>query len=122
MTDESATLGHLKKEAAAFRDARDWKQFHAPKELAISLAVESAELLEHFEWKTPGQVGAMLEDKAKRAEVSSELADCLFSVLLLANDLELDLSESFKEKLREIGRKYPVEKARGRNEKYTAYR
>lgn len=121
MADDAATIRRLKQEATEFRDARDWKQFHAPKELAISLVLESAELLEHFEWKTPEQIEAMLKDPKKRAEVSSELADCLFSVLLLGNDLDIDLSESFRKKLAEIGKKYPVDKAKGRNDKYTAY-
>ena len=99
-----------------FRDERDWAQFHTPKELAVSLVVEAAELLELMQWKQ----GAELEQalKEKREDVADELADCLHSVLLLANDLGIDLGEAFAKKLAKVGAKYPVDKARGKPRKY----
>jgi NTP pyrophosphatase (non-canonical NTP hydrolase) len=112
-----ATLGELTEMALKFRDERDWKQFHTPKELAISLVVESAELLELMQW----QQGAALEAavKKKRGEIADELGDVLHSILLLAAELEIDLGRAFVEKLRKAEKKYPVEKAKGRAVKYT---
>jgi len=99
-----------------FRSARDWKQFHTPKELAISLVVESAELLEIFQWKQ----GAELDDAiAKRqTEIADELGDCLHSILLLAHDLKIDLGQALSEKMRKMEQKYPVAKAKGKPKKY----
>ena len=112
-----ATLSELTDLALKFRDARDWKQFHTPKELAISLVVESAELLELMQW----QQGAALEAavKQKRGEIADELGDVLHSILLLAAELEIDLGRAFVEKLHKAEKKYPVEKAKGRAVKYT---
>src|SRR5437899_8631642 len=89
-----------------FRTARDWKQFHTPKELAISLVVESAELLEIFQWKQ----GEELNQAAgrRRTEIADELADCLHSILLLAHDLKIDPGEALFEKMREMEGRYPV--------------
>jgi NTP pyrophosphatase (non-canonical NTP hydrolase) len=99
-----------------FRTARDWKQFHTPKELAISLVVESAELLEIFQWKQGSELD---EAVAKRkTEISDELADCLHSILLLAHDLKIDLGDALTEKMRKMEAKYPVAKAKGKPRKY----
>ena len=91
-------------------------QFHTPKELAISLCVESAELLSLMQWKSPEQVQQVVRDK--RQQVQDELADVLHSVLLLASDLEIDLGEALVQKLKKDAEKYPVAKAKGRNSKY----
>ena len=98
------------------RDERDWKQFHTPKELAVSLCVEAGELLALMQWKT----GAELEQTiaARRADVVDELADVLHSLLLLADDLGVDLGAALEQKLTKDAAKYPVEKARGKNLKY----
>ena len=98
----------------AFRDARDWKQYHTPKDLAISLSLEAAELLEVFQWS-----GSDLECRDKLPELREELADVLMYAISLADRLDLDLDEIILEKLRRNGEKYPLEKARGRKDKYT---
>jgi len=111
--DSLSTLTNL---VLDFRTARDWKQFHTPKELAISLVVEAAELLEIFQWKQ----GAELDEAVakRKTEISDELADCLHSILLLAHDLKIDLAEALFEKMRKMEQKYPVAKAKGKPRKY----
>lgn len=96
-----------------FRDERDWKQYHNPKDLALLLNVEAGELLEAFLWKQPGEA----DPKAVRAE----LADVIYAALLLAHELKLDVREIVLEKMEENKRKYPVEKARGSNKKYDEF-
>lgn len=100
-----------------FRNARDWAQFHNPKDVAISLTLEAAELLEHFQWKTPAEVKAHI--KASKEDISDELADVLYYTLLLAHDLKIDPSRALAAKLKKNARKYPVSKAKGRITKYT---
>ena len=100
-----------------FCDERDWDQFHNPKDLSISLALEAAEVMEHFQWKSPEE---MMEHVAKRKdEVGEELIDVLFQVLLMANKLDIDISAAFEKKMAKNAAKYPVEKARGSHKKYT---
>ena len=107
----------LTKRIIEFRDRRDWKQFHNPKDSAISLVLEAGELLEHFQWKDEKAQWAHIE--TKREDVADELADVLYWVLLLSNDLNIDISEAFVRKLEKNNEKYPVEKAKGRSNKYT---
>jgi dCTP diphosphatase len=111
------SLKELIAAAVRFRDERDWAQFHSPKELAISLAVESAELLQLLQWHKGAELDRVIEEK--REHLKDELADVLFSVLLLADELKLDLGRAFIEKLEKTGAKYPVEKSRGSARKYT---
>lgn len=110
-------LDELRKRVVDFRDARDWKQFHNPKDMAISLSLEASEFLEHFQWKNNAEIDAHL--KKRKDEVEDELADVLYWVLLIANDLDVDLSKAFLKKLEKSGAKYPVEKAKGKHTKYT---
>ena len=97
-----------------FRDDRDWRQFHTPKDLAISLTLETAELLEVFQWS-----GADLECRDKLERIREELADVLSYCVLMADVCGLDLDEILREKVAKNEAKYPVEKARGRADKYT---
>ena len=97
-----------------FRDDRDWRQFHTPKDLAISLTLEAAELLEVFQWS-----GADLECRDKLERIREELADVLSYCVLMADVCGLDLDEILREKVAKNEAKYPVEKARGRADKYT---
>ena len=90
-----------------FRDLRDWKQFHNPKDMAVAISIESSELLEHFLWKSPVEVDRCVSDK--RAEISDELAD----------NLEIDLAQAMEAKIAKNALKYPVDKAKGSNKKYT---
>src|SRR5690349_24771506 len=103
-------LDALTRTVVSHRDERDWKQFHTPKELAISLCVESAELLSLMQWKSPAEVEQVVA--AKRQQVQDELADVLHSVLLLASDLKIDLGEALEQKLAKDAQKYPVAKAK----------
>ena len=112
MTD----LKTLTRKVIAFRDARNWRQFHNPKDVAISLALEAAELLEHFQWKNPEEIARHV--KARKADVSDELADVLYWVLLLGHDLDIDLGAAVARKLKKNAKKYPVSKARDRHTKY----
>lgn len=107
----------LIKKVTAFRDERDWKQFHNPKDCAISLALEAAEVLEHFQWKNREEIEEYVAEN--KTKVADELADVLYWVLLMSNDLEIDLPKAFLRKLEENAQKYPVEKAKGRHTKYT---
>ncbi|MDB5265937.1 MAG: nucleotide pyrophosphohydrolase [Parcubacteria group bacterium] len=112
-----ARIEDLTAEVTAFRDERDWKQFHNPKDMAISLSLEAAEVLEHFQWKNKEEVDTHLA--SHKTEISEELADVLYWVLLMSNDLEIDISDAFRKKLKKNGTKYPVEKAKGKHTKYT---
>lgn len=85
--------------------------------MAISLSLEASEFLEHFQWKNEAEIDAHL--KKRRDEVEDELADVLYWVLLIANDLDIDLGKAFVKKLEKSGAKYPVEKAKGKHTKYT---
>lgn len=105
--------------AVAFRDQRDWAQFHNPKELAISLSIESAEFLQLMQWHKGPELDRVITEK--REHLQDELADVLFSVLLLANELKIDLGKAFLEKLAKTAEKYPVEKAKGSAKKYTEF-
>jgi dCTP diphosphatase len=107
----------LKEMVVAFRDERDWKQFHNPKDMAISLVLEAGEVLEHFQWKNEKEIQESVE--SRKEEIGDELADVLYWVLLMSNDLGIDISEAFIKKLEKNGLKYPVEKAKGKHTKYT---
>jgi dCTP diphosphatase len=110
-------LNDLQKRIVEFRDERDWKQFHKPKDMAISLCLEAAELLEHFQWKTKQEFSEHLAKN--REDVSDELVDVLYWVLLMANDLEIDLQKEFDRKMAKNAERYPIEKSSGRHSKYT---
>ena len=97
-----------------FRDDRDWKQFHNPKDLAISISLEAAELLEVFQWSGSDVSAANKEDK-----IREELADVVNYCVLMADACGLDLDEIVQEKIKRNNEKYPVEKARGKSDKYT---
>ena len=112
-----ADIEKLKKAVVAFRDERDWKQFHNPKDSAISLALEAAEVLEHFQWKNKEEMEEYV--KAHKDDVAEELSDVLYWILLMANDLDIDISDAFMKKLEKNGEKYPIEKSRGSIKKYT---
>lgn len=100
-----------------FAAARDWDQFHAPKNLATALSVEAAELLEHFQWLSEAESAAL--SSAKRMQVGEEMADVLLYLVRLADRLDIDLGAAARRKMRLNARKYPVAKARGNRRKYT---
>ena len=114
MSDRETSIGQLRDVVRQFVDERDWRQFHAPKNLSMALAIEAAELMEHFQWITPEASRAIPTDAEKLAAVGEELADVLCYVLAIANELDLDLSAIFKDKMAKNRLKYPAEEYRGR--------
>ena len=98
---------------------RDWAQFHTPKNLAMAMIVEAAELVEHFQWDTPQESQQLSAEK--REAVSHELADTFVYLLRLAEVLDIDLIQAAHSKIELNAQKYPIEKARGSNAKYTQY-
>jgi len=113
-------MDDLVKAVRAFRDERDWLQFHNPKDLAISICLEAAELLEPFQWKAPEEVVTFLAEDENRRRVSREMADILILLVSLADVLGVNLVEAARAKLLENARKYPVERAKGNAKKYDA--
>jgi len=111
-------MDDLVRAVLAFRDERDWKQFHNPKDLAISITLEAAELLEHFQWKTPAEVTSYLAEEEQRHHLGKEMADILILLISLADAIGLDLLAAARAKLSENAVKYPVERARGSAKKY----
>jgi NTP pyrophosphatase (non-canonical NTP hydrolase) len=109
-------IKELTQKIIAFRDVRDWKQFHNPKDCAISLSLEAAEVLEHFQWKNEAEIKEYLKDH--KTELAEELADVFNFLLLMCHDLEIDIMEVSARKLAINDQKYPVEKARGKHTKY----
>ena len=110
------SLASLLKAALKFRDEREWKQFHNFKDLAVTLSLEAAEVLEHAQWKSAIELEQHLA--AQREQVADELADVLHVLLLLAEHAKVDLAAAFHDKLAKTAAKYPVEKARGSAKKY----
>lgn len=113
-SDAVTPLGELRRLMADFVAERDWEQFHTPKNLAMSLAIEAAELMEPFQWLTP-EASLKLKDDPERLEhVGEELADVLCYALALANRLELDITQAVINKLAKNRKRYPAEQYRGR--------
>ncbi len=110
-------IDELRRIVTDFRDERDWKKFHNPKDLAISIAIESMELLEHFQWKSVEEVYEVVESRID--SIRDEIADITIYLLSLADILDIDLSEAIVEKVKKNAEKYPVEKSKGRADKYT---
>ncbi|MEL7608321.1 MAG: nucleotide pyrophosphohydrolase [Bacillota bacterium] len=101
-------------EILRFRDERNWKQFHNPKDLAISISLEAAELLENFQWSTAPEAV-----QYKKENICDELADVLIYCILMADSLDVDINSIIAKKLEQNVSKYPVDKAFGKKEKYT---
>ena len=106
----------LTREICAFRDERDWLQFHNPREMAVAIAAEAGELLQHFVWQNAAQSESRVRER--RPELASEMADIAILLLEMAANCEIDLAASIRAKLARNAERYPVEKARGSNRKY----
>ena len=109
-------LAYFLEEALKFREERDWAQFHKPKDMALSLMLEAAELAEHFQWKNDEEAAAHIRDE--KGELADELSDILYWTVVMSNDFGIDLMEAFKTKMAKNAAKYPIEKAKGRHTKY----
>ena len=111
-TDEQTTVSEMRQLMAQFVAERDWGQFHSPKNLAMSMAIEASELMEHFQWLTNEQSEEI--DAAVRHEVGEELADVVCYAMSLANSLDIDIASAVFQKMEKNRLKYPVDKFRGR--------
>ncbi|MDP1578784.1 MAG: nucleotide pyrophosphohydrolase [Candidatus Didemnitutus sp.] len=119
MHDDSATVAVLRARVLAFARERDWEQFHSPKNLSMALAAEAGELMEHFLWSDSAASATVAQAPAKREEIADELADVIIYALEFANITGIDVAAAIDAKLAKNAAKYPVEKARGRSDKYT---
>jgi len=110
-------INDLQLKIVKYRNARDWKQFHNPKDLALSLVLEAAEVLEHFQWKNAEEVAKYI--KTNKNDIAEEISDVLYWVLLMSHDLNIDIVKAFNKKMVQNKKKYPVKKAKGLHKKYT---
>jgi NTP pyrophosphatase (non-canonical NTP hydrolase) len=113
-TDATTTVAELRQLIADFVAERDWSQFHSPKNVSMALAIEAAELMEHFQWLTTEASRSLTEDPAKLAEIADELADVIGYSFALANELGLDVSSAMRAKMVKNAQKYPADEYRGR--------
>ncbi|MEK7501832.1 MAG: nucleotide pyrophosphohydrolase [Patescibacteria group bacterium] len=114
------TLDEAIKKVTSFRDARDWKQFHNPKDLSLSLVLEATEVMEHFQWKSKEEIDKYI--KTNRADIGEELADVFYWVILMSHDLGIDILNALEIKLKKNDEKYPVDKAKGKHTKYNRFK
>jgi NTP pyrophosphatase (non-canonical NTP hydrolase) len=112
--DDHTTLADLRRRVAEFIAARDWEQFHTPKNLSASIAIEAAELVEHFQWLTDEQATIALQEEGKLEAVAEEMADVFIYLLSLANALGVDVSAAVLAKLERNETRFPAEEWRGR--------
>lgn len=117
MNDAQTTIAELRELVRQFVDERQWRKFHAPKNLSMALAIEAAELMEHFQWLDVDASRELPADPAKLAAAAEELADVIAYGLALANELELDLSTAIRAKMLKNAQKYPAERFQGVYEK-----
>lgn len=119
MTDSTTTVAEMRRKVLSFVHERDWEQFHSPKNLSMALAAEAGELMEHFLWTESKASLAAAHDAKKRPAIEAEIADVVIYALEFANICGIDLAAAVEAKMQANARKYPVEKARGRADKYT---
>ncbi len=119
MNDAKTTLLDIKERVEVFVREREWNQFHSPKNVSMAIAVEASELQELFLWSSTQESFLVAQDKKK--EVEDELADVLIALVAFANATQTDIAQVFERKLAETAQKYPVEKVKGKSDKYTAY-
>ena len=114
MSDARTTVSQLRQLIQEFVDERDWQQFHSPKNISMALAIEAAELMEHFQWIDIAASRQILDDPEKLAAVGEELADVVSYSLAMANTLNIDIADTVRAKMEKNALKYPVEEFRGR--------
>ena len=113
------TIKSLQDQITSFRDERNWKQFHKPKDMALSLVLEASELMEHFQWCSEEESRDRLTER--KDDLGEELSDVLYWTLLMANDFGIDLEKSFLDKMKKNQDKYPVSQAKNSHAKYSEY-
>lgn len=116
------TLEHTMRKVVSFRDVRDWKRFHSPRNLATALAIEAAELQETMLWKTDSEVVGLLKKAKSKAEITAEIGDIFIFALLFCDAAQIDPLAAIHKKLKVNSAKYPVHLSRGRSTKYTQLR
>jgi NTP pyrophosphatase (non-canonical NTP hydrolase) len=121
MTDTATTIGEIKEALRAFARERDWEQFHNPKDVALALSIEIAEVLEHFRFLRNEEIEERLRDDEYRGSLAHELADAASFVIRLADVTGIDLARAVEEKMRVSAEKYPADVVRGKPQKYTHY-
>ena len=114
MADSRTTVAQLRQSIAEFVERRDWGPFHSPKNLAMSMAIEAAELMEHFQWLRSDQLDPVKDDPERMARIREELADILAYLLSFASTMEIDLSSALADKMKKNAVKYPAAEYRGR--------
>ena len=119
MTDARTTVSELRQRVLAFVHEREWEQFHSPKNLSMALAAESGELMEHFLWAESSASLDVARDPKRRPAIEAEIADVVIYALEFANICGIDLAAAIETKMTANAKKYPVDKARGRADKYT---
>jgi NTP pyrophosphatase (non-canonical NTP hydrolase) len=110
--DSSTSVAELRQMVREFVDERNWERFHAPKNISMALAVEAAELMEHFQWMEVGRSREIGDDPERLQAVREEIADVVCYAMALCNELELDLAAAMRDKMVKNRAKYPVEEAR----------
>ncbi len=114
MSDDSTTIAQLRRQVAAFVAERHWERYHDAKNLSMAIAIEAAELMEHFQWVRNEELGELLRDSGRRTQIADELADILAFLLALSNVTGIDLASALTAKMAKNAIKYPAETFRGR--------
>ena len=117
-TDDSTTLAALKERVKKFVDDRDWAKYHNPKDVAVSITIEAAELVEIFQWVKDAEVGTVTGDSGKMQKLKDELADVMIYCVSLANVLDIDIGQAILHKIAKNEGKYPVDRIKGNYRKY----
>jgi|TARA_B100001964_G_scaffold221323_1_gene265222 NTP pyrophosphatase (non-canonical NTP hydrolase) len=119
--DNKTSIHELKEKVRTFCEERDWDRFHNAKELTIGIVTEASELLEHFRFKSEEQVNEMFKNESKKQELTEEMADVLYFLVRLAQMYDIDLTTELDSKIKKNNEKYPIDKVKGCNKKYSEY-
>jgi dCTP diphosphatase len=122
MNDNKTNIGEIKQKISEFINARDWEQYHIPKDVALALSIEVSEILEHFRFKTDENIKEWMNDPKNKEQLADEIADSGIFLIDLARICNIDLSKAIKNKLEKSAKKYPVDMVKGKPHKYTYYK
>ena len=121
MDDDKTTIEEVKNLVKEFCDERDWRQYHDAKELAIGISTEAGELLQHFRFKSKEQIDELFNKEDKKEEIIQEVSDVFYFLLRFAEVYNIDLTKELKKKIKINDEKYPKDKVKGCNKKYSEY-